>query len=319
MKVLGRVIAGLCLSIAAVGALAADYPTKPIRLIVVYGAGGANDIVARLVGTRLSEAMGQPVVVENKPGAAGMIGAKFVAASPPDGYTLLVGGAPLVISPALYNTPLVDALKDFSPVGKMVDLPLVLVSGKDFAPNNASELVAFAKAKPGAVSMAVTAPSYMFITERMNSMAGISMLRVPYNGVGPAMNDVPTGRVSLLIDTVAAQMPHIKSGRTKALAVFTQSRMADLPDVPTLSESGFPGFVDNPFIGLLAPAGTPDEIVKRLNTEMVKVVQTPAVAKQLNDMGFVVATSSPDAFAEQMRTDTARYEAIGKQANIAKE
>lgn len=319
MNKLCRFFISACVSFAAFGAAAADYPAKPIRLIVVYGAGGANDIVARVVGNKLSEALGQPVIVENKPGAGGMIGAKFVAGSALDGYTLLVGGAPLVVSPALYNTPLVDALKDFVSIGKMVDLPVMLVSGKDFVPNNPRELVALAKAKPGLISMAVTAPSYMFFTERMNSIAGISLLRVPYTGVATAMNDVPTGRVSLLIDTVAAQMPHIKSGRTKALAVFTASRVAGLPDVPTLDESGFKGFIDSPFIGLLAPAGTPDSIVTRLNAEMRKAVQNEEVTKKLNEMGFVVATGTPQDFAEQMRADIPRYQAIGKKANIAKE
>lgn len=259
------------MAVGSVTAMAADCPVKPIRLIVVYGAGGANDIVARLIGAKLSESLGQPVLVENKPGAGGMIGAKYVATSPPDRYTLLVGGAALVVSPALYNTPLVNALKDFAPVGRMVDLPVMLVSGKDFPPNNVKELVAYAKAKSEAVSMAVTAPSYMFFTERMNFMAGISLLRVPYTGVATAMTDVPTGRVSLLIDTVAAQMPFIKSARTKALGVFTAERVAGLPEVPTLDESGFKGFIDSPFIGLLAPTGTSE--ASSLETQVAELLQ----------------------------------------------
>ena len=319
MNCIRNLLLGALACAASLAAGASDFPSKPIRLVVVYGAGGANDIVARVVGAKMAESLGQPVLVENKPGAGGMIGAKFVATSAPDGYTLLVGGAPLVVSPALYNTPLVDALKDFAPIGRMVDLPVMLVSGKDFPPNNVRELVAYAKTKPQAVSMAVTAPSYMFYTERMNSMAGISVLRVPYTGVAPAMNDVPTGRVSLLIDTVAAQMPFVKSGRTKALAVFTAARVPGLPDVPTLDESGLKGFVDNPFIGLLAPAGTPEAVIKRLNAEMRKAVEHEDVTKKLNEMGFVVATSTPQAFAEQIRADIPRYQAIGQQANIAKE
>lgn len=319
MTLTRRFLLAALLGAASLGATASDFPTKPIRLVVVYGAGGANDIVARVVGAKMAESLGQPVLVENKPGAGGMIGAKHVASSASDGYTLLVGGAPLVVSPALYNAPLVDALKDFAPIGRMVDLPVMLVAGKDFPPNTLQELVAHAKAKPQGVTMAVTAPTYMFYTERMNAMAGMSLLRVPYTGVATAMNDVPTGRVSLLIDTVAAQMPFVKSGRTKAMGVFTAARVPGLPDVPTLDEAGFKGFVDSPYIGLLAPAGTPEAVVKRLNAEMRKAVENAEVARKLGEMGFVVATSTPQAFAEQIRTDIPRYQAIGQKAGIAKE
>jgi tripartite-type tricarboxylate transporter receptor subunit TctC len=314
-----RVLIGVCIVLTSLTARAADYPTKPIRMVVVYQPGGANDILARVIGTKMAESLGQPVIIENKPGASGMIGAKYVATSAPDGYTLLVGGAPLVVSPALFNTPLVDPLKDFVPIGNMVDLPVILVAHKTFAANTPKELVALAKAKPGTVTMAVTAPTYMFYTERLNSEAGISLLRIPYPGVAGAMNDVPAGRVDLLIDTVAAQLPHLNVGRTKAIAVFTASRQPALPNVPTLDESGFKGFADSPFIGLLAPTGTPEAVVTKLNAAMSSALAQEDVKKKLDDMGFIVAPSPPDVLAKRMRTDIDRYKAIGLKANIAKE
>jgi tripartite-type tricarboxylate transporter receptor subunit TctC len=319
MKRFFRVLSSACIFLMSFTVQAADYPTKPIRMVVVYQPGGANDILARVIGARMAESLGQPVIIENKPGASGMIGAKYVATSAPDGYTLLVGGAPLVVSPALFNSPSVDPLKDFVPIGNMVDLPIILVAHKHFAANTPRELVALAKAKPGTVTMAVTAPTYMFYTERMNSEAGISLLRVPYPGVAGAMNDVPSGRVDLLIDTVAAQLPHLNVGRTKAIAVFTATRQPALPNVPTLDESGFKGFADAPFIGLLAPSDTPDAIVTRLNTAMTSALAQEDVKKKLDDMGFIVAPSPPDVLAKRMRTDIERYKVIGLKANIAKE
>jgi tripartite-type tricarboxylate transporter receptor subunit TctC len=319
MKLLQRAFAGACVSLAAFAVAAADFPVKPIRLVVVYQPGGANDIVARVVGNKMAETLGQPVIVENRAGANGMIGARYVASSAPDGYTLLVGGASVTVSPAMFKAPLVDAKKDFVAVGQMVDLPIMLAAAKDLQVDTPAELVALARAEPGKLTMAITAPSYMFYTERMNTMAGISLLRVPYRGVADAMNDVPAGRVNLLIDSVAAQLPHIKAGRTKAIAVFTADRQPNLPDVPTLNETAFKGFVDSPFIGLLAPAGTPPAVVARLNAEMRRALQQNEVKTKLEEMGFVVATSTPEAFAERIRTDIERYEDIGRKANIPKE
>lgn len=314
-----RLLAAIGAMCASLVATAADYPARPVRLVVVYQPGGANDIVARVVGQKMSEALGQPVIVENKPGAGGMIGAKHVAASAPDGYTLLVGGAPLTVARALYKAPLVDVRKDFVAIGQMVDLPVLLAAAKDLPASTPAELVAAARRQPGGLTMAITAPSYMFYTEQINAQAGISLLRVPYRGVADAMNDVPAGRVHLLIDSVAAQLPHIQAGRTKAIAVFTAKRVPSLPDVPTLDESGFKGLIDSPFIGLLAPAGTPAPIVERLHAEMRRALQAPEVKSKLEEMGFIVAVSSPTEFADRIRADSARYEAIGKKAGIAQE
>ncbi|MDB5820949.1 MAG: h16 [Rhizobacter sp.] len=308
------------LALAAVPSQAADaYPSRPIRLVVVYTAGGANDIVARAVGQKLSVAMGQPVIIDNRPGAAGFIGADYVAKSPPDGYTFLVGGNPLIVGPFLYVSHKLNAARDFTPIGNIVRAPIVLVSSVDFEAKNARELFALAKAKPGTLSYASTSPSFMMSMEQINALAGIDLLRVSYKGMPEALNDVSTGRVSVMLDTIGAQLPHIKAGRTKALAVTGSRRYDKLPDVPTVAESGLVGYDEDPYIGLLGPAGMDPRVVGRLNVELGKILSDPELKVRLEDMGFQPEPTSAQVFADMLAETTRRYQRVVARIGIKPE
>lgn len=313
--------AALALGAGALTAQAADgpWPNKPIRLIVLYTPGGASDIIARTLGQKLSDSLGQPVVVDNRPGGNGFIGLDIAAHAPPDGYTLVLGAAPVVVSPALFKSMPFDPVKDFVPVSLVARTLNVLVAAKSFPANNASELIAMAKAKPGEYSYASASPLFTLASELINTSAGIDLLRVPYKGVAEALTDVSAGRVSVMVDTVGAQMPHIKGGRVKPLAVLSKTRHPNLPEVPTLAESGLPGYDEEGWVGILAPKGTPPEIVARLNKETVAALKLPDVQQKLDGLGFVTASSTPDQLATRIRTDIARYIKVASDAKIQKE
>lgn len=308
------------LSILAAAPARADFPTRPIRLVVVYGPGGANDIIARMIGAKMAEILGQPVVIENKPGANGMIGAQHVAKSAPDGYTLLVGGAPLTVVKALFKAPLIDATKDFAPIGKMVDIPIMLVASKDLPIDTFPQLLKESKAEPDRFSMAVTSPVYGLDLERLNAETGMAIRRVDYRGISEAITDVSQGRVDLLLDTIGGQMPYVKAQRTKILAVLSESRQPNLPDVPTMQELGFKGFIDTPFIGLLAPAGTPANIIAKLSSTMTQAVESDEVKQKLAAMeGFVPAPSGAADFGAYLEAGIERNNEIARRANIQKQ
>ncbi|RZL94019.1 MAG: tripartite tricarboxylate transporter substrate binding protein [Variovorax sp.] len=300
-------------------AAAADFPTQPIKLVVVYQAGGANDIVARVLADRMSVTLGQPVMVLNKPGASGAIGAQFVAASPADGHTVLMGGMPLVVARAMYKNPPVDFEKSLAPVGKAVNLSMVLVARKEFPAQTFAQTVELERRKPGAVSMAVTASTYELYHARINKLAGIDILKVPYSGVPAAMQDLNGNRVDLLIDTLAAQKPFIESGTTRPLAVFGERRLADLPDVPTLSELGLKGFNDQPYVGMLVPAGTPRPTIAKLNRALNEALGRADVKDRMEKLGLTVAPGRPDAFFKEMKSDSDRFVEVGVQAGIEKQ
>ena len=298
---------------------AAVSPERPIRFIVTTQPGGNNDTVARIVASKLAEALGQPVVVENRPGANGMIGAKYVAGSAPDGHTLLIGTTSLAMLPATVKLPAVDVLREFVPIANLVEVPVMLVAAKDFKVSTLEQAVAAAKAAPGKVTIAITAPSYVFYSERMSMEAGISLTRVHYKGAPDALNDVIGGRVDLMLDTVGVQLPHIRLGKTRPLAVFTAKRQASLPDVPTMDEAGFKGFADNPFVGLFAAAGTPITIVERLNSEIQNALRSEEVRNKLEGMGLIVTPLAMGTFGARVRSDIERYEEIARKANLLKE
>lgn len=306
--------------VGSVAAQSADhFPSQPIKLVVVYQAGGANDIVARILADRMTRSLGQPVTVINRPGANGAVGAQSVASSAPDGYTVLMGGAPLVVSRALYQKPAVDFEKDFAPVGKAVNLNLVIVARKGLQASSLQQILEQEKAKPGTTSMAITASVYEFYHARINLLAGINILKVPYPGVPAAMNDLNGNRVDLLIDTVAAQKSFLASGATKPLAVFGSKRLDSLPDVPTLAELGFKDFEDQPFVGMLVPAKTPPAVVQKLNAALKEALADPEVRQKLVQMDFGVQSSSPEELLQEMRRDSARFVEIGAKAGIAKQ
>ena len=300
-------------------ATAADFPAQPIKLVVVYQAGGANDIVARVLADRMSATIGQPVMVLNKPGASGALGAQFVANSPADGHTVLMGGMPLVVARAMYKTPPVDFEKGLAPVGKAVNLSMVLVARKAFTAQSFAETMALERKTPGSVSMAVTASTYEFYHARINKLAQVDILKVPYSGVPAAMQDLNGNRVDLLIDTLAAQKPFIDSGTTKPLAVFGERRLPDLPQVPTLSELALKGFNDQPYIGMLVPKGTPQPAVQRLNRALNEALARPEVVQRMQALGLTVAPGTPEEFLKEMKTDSDRFVEVGLQAGIEKQ
>lgn len=316
-----RAIITFALAGASLAAHAADaaWPSKPIRLIVLYTPGGASDIIARTLGQKLTESLGKPVVVDNRPGGNGFIGLDIAAHAPADGYTLVLGAAPLVVSPALFKSMPFDPVKDFVPISLVARTLNVLVAAKSLPANNAAEFIALAKAKPGEYSYASASPLFTLASELINTSAQLDLLQVRYKGVAEALTDVSAGRVSVMVDTVGAQMPHIKGGRVKPLAVLSKTRHPNLPDVPTMAESGLPGYDEEGWVGVLAPKGTPQDIVARLNKDIVAALKLPDVQAKLDGLGFVTASSTPEQLADRIRTDIARYIKVANDAKIPKE
>lgn len=315
-------LAGLTMALlgstASAQAPADSFPQQPVRLVVVYQPGGANDIVARVLAEHMTGTLGQQVMVLNKPGAAGAIGAQYVVNSAADGHTVLMGGAPLVVARALYKEPAVDFRESLAPVGKAVNLNLVLVARKGFAADTFQQMREMEKQRPGSVTMAVTASTYELYHARINGLAGTDILKVPYPGVPAAMNDLNGNRVDLLIDTLAAQKPFLGTS-TKPLAVFGRTRLQSLPEVPTLSELGLTGFDDQPYIGMLVPKGTPEAAIAKLNAALVAALEDENVKSRLEALEFGVEASTPEAFLAQMKADSDTLFAVAEQANIEKQ
>jgi tripartite-type tricarboxylate transporter receptor subunit TctC len=274
------------------------WPNRPLRIIVPFGPGGASDILARLLAKELTEKLGQPVIVENKPGAGGTIGADLVAKSPPDGYTLLLADSSVVMTfPSLYpNLPY--AAKDLLPVANIATFGLILIAPANSKYNSLAEIVAADKATPGKLNMASpgSGSSNHLTLEKFNAAAGTKIVHIPYKGTGPALNDLVGGQVDLTLASGAASKPLIDGGKVKAIAVTSIKRNALLPTVPTFAESGYPGFESIAGQGLFVAAGTPREIVTRLNTEVNAIIGTPALQERWTQMGIDRVESSPDQF-----------------------
>ncbi|MDP3137369.1 MAG: tripartite tricarboxylate transporter substrate binding protein [Burkholderiaceae bacterium] len=310
--------AGLLMSVPL--AHAQDYPQKPIRIVVHYTAGGASDIMAREIAARLSPRLGQPVVIDNRPGGNGHIGIEFAARSAPDGYTLLLVGSPIVISPAMYKRLPFDSVKDFAPVTLLAKTPIVMVAARDFPAANAAEFIALAKSKPAKTyAYASASPAFQLSTEMMAAQAGISLLPVRYKGVVEGRTDVLAGRVAIMGDSVGAALPLIKSGQLKALAQLGKTRIAQLPDVPTMEESGLRGYDIQAWAGLVAPAGTPAPIINRLNAEVIRILEQQDFKDKFVSMGFYAEGSSPAALGDLIKRDIAVYKEAAKHANIEPE
>lgn len=300
------------------GAHADDYPSKPIRIIVPYPGGQASDTVTRLVGDRLGKALGQPVVVDNRPGAGGNIGTDLGAKSPPDGYTLTVATAALPISKHVYRKLPFDPAKDFVPITLMTITPLVLVTRTNLPVKDVAGLVALAKKEPGKITFASSGPgtSHQLSGELFKSLAGIDMLHVPYKGSPPAHVDLMGGSVDIMFDNIVPVAPHIKNGKLQALAVTTRTRAAALPDVPTMAEAGYPGFEATAWFGLLAPAGTPQPVVDRLNKEVVAILKSPDIRERLLGLGATVVADKPEEFGRFMADEINKWGPVVKRANI---
>lgn len=309
---------GCILGGAASAALAQAYPNKPIKLIVPFAPGGFTDVVARIMGQKLSVSLGQPFVIENKAGAGSTIGTDFVAKAAPDGYTLVMVSTTHVISPAIYPKLPYDPIKSFTPVGKLVDSAYVLLVNPKVPANNVAEFIALAKASPDKIHYASSGngSSQHLMGGMFAAMAGVKMKHVPYKGSGGAANDLVAGVVESSFAGVPNAMAQVPAGRLKALAVTTSKRIPQLPDVPTMQEAGVPGYNASVWLGLLAPAGTPKEVVMKLNAEIAKVLSAADTKKELYAAGVEADISSPEALNTLMVQELDRWGKIIKDAGI---
>jgi tripartite-type tricarboxylate transporter receptor subunit TctC len=306
------------LGLVCVNAFAQSFPSKPVRIIVPYPPGGGTDVVARTVAPKMQEALGQPVVVENRAGAGGNIGTEYVAKQPADGYTLLVASASTAINQTLTKNLPWDAIRDFSPVTLLVLNQSLLVVHPSVPANSVRELIALAKAKPGGVTFASygNGSSAHLIGELFKMMAGVDLLHVPYKGAAPAVNDLLGGQVNLLFSDIAAILPHVKSGKVRALGLGSEKRFAGLPDVPTIAEAGVPGFVGGGFLGLVAPAGTPREAIDKLNAAALKSLGAPEVAERLNALASPPQGGTPEAFGALIRSEVEKWARVIRAGNV---
>jgi tripartite-type tricarboxylate transporter receptor subunit TctC len=304
------------LAVLPLAVQAQDYPARPIRLVVPFPPGGPTDVLARIVAIRLGERLGQPVVVDNKPGASGMIGADMVAKAAPDGYTLLANASIHVINPSLYPKTAYEAIADFAPVSNLADVPLVLAVHPKLAARSVKELVALAKSSKTSLAFASAgnATSQHLSGEAFKIVAGIDMLHVPYKGSAPALSDLIGGQVQLMFDSLPSSMPHLKAGTIRPLAVTTLKRSTALPDVPTVAESGYPGFGISTWYGVWAPAATPPAVVQRLSREIAAIVRLPEVREQFAGLGADPVGNTPAEFAEFTRAELTKWAGIVKRS-----
>jgi tripartite-type tricarboxylate transporter receptor subunit TctC len=295
-----------------------DYPSRPIKIYVGFAAGGATDLVTRLLAERLSTRLGQQVVVENRPGAGGVLATSIVAKAPPDGYALVMVSASHAINVSLQKSLPYDAVADFAPVATAAATTNVLVVNPAVPATTVSEYVALAKARPGTLnfSSAGVGSSSHLANELFKSMAGIDIRHVPYKRTADAVRDLVTGRVQSTVDSVSALLPYIRSGQLRVLGVADATPSPILPGVPTIAQSGLPGYEVNAWVGILAPAHTPGEIVTRLNAEIDAILKEPDMQKRLLEMGSHPVIGTPDDFAALIKSDIAKFAAIIKAAGI---
>ena len=299
-------------------ASAQSWPQKPIRMVIPYPPGGPTGVMGRLVATKLPELLGQPVIVDNKPGASGQMGAADVAKAAPDGYTFLTNASIHVINPHVYSKPMVDPIREFTPVALIGVVPLVMVVPPMQPAKDVKEFIAWAKANPGKVNFASasSASAQHLAGEHFKQVTGIDMQHVPYNGSGPALADLVGGHVQLMFDSLPSSMSFIRSGKLKALGASSSKRLAVLPDVPTLIEAGVPDFDLTTWYGVWAPAGTPKDIVARMNAEIVRLVVLPDMKEKLAGLGVEASAFTPEQFAAFNRTEYERWGRIVRAANI---
>jgi len=295
----------------------ANYPSKPIRIVIALAPGGGVDTSGRLLGQKFTEAWGQQVVAENRPGAGGTIATEIVARAAPDGYTLLMVSMGHTITPALYKLSY-DTIKDFSPISLFVQSPSVLAVHPSLPVKNAKELIAFTKARPNEIlfSSSGSGSGQHLAMELMNRMAGIQLVHVPYKGTAPSINDLVGGRVSVTVASAISTMPQVRANRLRALAVAAAKRSPSVPELPTIAEAALPGFEVNQWYSLMAPAGTPREIVNKLYGEIARTVADPATKDRLLAMGLDPVGSPPDEFTAYLKTETAKWGKLVREAGI---
>jgi tripartite-type tricarboxylate transporter receptor subunit TctC len=299
-------------------ATAQAFPSKPVRIVVPFAAGGSVDVLGRLIAGKMTDTIGQPVLVDNRPGAGAFIGTDHVAKSAPDGHTMLLIPNAIAIMPALYRKLPFDAARDFAPVTQLIATELVMVSSVKLPATSLKDMVAQAKANPGKLnygSTGVANPLHLTM-ELFKTHAGLDILPIPYKGDAPLNAALMSGEVELAVLPLSAAQGHIRSGKMRALGMTSIKRAASLPDIPTVAEQGFPGFDATSWQGLFAPAGTPREVVQRLNVEAVRALNAPEVLQKLPALGQVPVGSTPEQFEAQFRADIAKFQKIVKDARI---
>jgi tripartite-type tricarboxylate transporter receptor subunit TctC len=316
-KLLSVLVAALACA-APAAALAQAFPNKPIRLIVTYPPGGGADLMARLVAPKMGEALGQAVVVENKPGASGQIGAGEVARAAPDGYTIMLDASSFAVNPSLYSKLPYDPAKAFQPLAVLALYPNMLVVTPSFPPKDVKELVALAKAKPGTVAFASSGngSAQHLAGELFKQRAGVDMTHIPYKGGGPAMNDVIGGQVPVFFANVASGLAHVKGGKLRAMAVTGAKRASSLPDLPTMAEAGIPGYEVYEWNAIFAPAGTPAPVVERLAAAIAKAMQSPEIRERVATLGGDLAGYGPKEAEKFIREQTELWARVVKAGNI---
>jgi tripartite-type tricarboxylate transporter receptor subunit TctC len=305
-------------TLASSGVMAQAWPSKPVTLIVPFPAGGTTDVLARALAEKLTQSLGQTVIVESKPGAGATLGADFVAKARPDGYTLLVGAVHHTIASSVYKKLPYDFQKDLAPITTIALVPNVLVVNASTPVKNLAEFVALLKSQPGKHNYGSNGngTAQHLIGTQFENMTGTAFAHIPYKGSGPLATDLLGGQITMSFDTVTPVLPHIKAGKLRALAVTTAKRSSALPDVPTLDEAGLKGFNIGTWFGVLAPVATPKDIQVRLNTEMVKIIQSPDFRKRMDEIGAEPIGNSADQMAAQIKSETEKFAKLVKEANV---
>ena len=323
MNRITRVAAACALAAAAIpaamsSAWAQAWPARPVNLIVPFPAGGTTDVLARALGQELSKSLGQPVVVENRPGAGATLGADHVAKAKPDGYTLLMGAVHHTIATSVYPKLPYNFQKDLAPITTIALVPNVLVVNASTPAKSVAELQTFLKAKPENASYGSNGngTAQHLIGTQFENLTGINLTHIPYRGSGPMATDLLGGQITMSFDTITPVLPHIKAGKLRALAVTTAKRSPSLPDVPTLEEAGLKGFNIGTWFGVLAPVATPKDVVIRLNTEMVKIIQSPEFVKRMDEIGAQPIGNKPEEMARQIQDETAKFATLVKTAKV---
>ena len=298
------------------GALGQAYPVKPVRLVVGFAPGGSTDTIARLINARLSERLGQQVIVENRPGAAGNVAAELVARAAPDGYTLYMASMSHTINPSLYPKLSFDAVRDFTPITVVTSSPFVLVVHPAVSAKTTRELIALAKSRPGELDFASGGASSHLAGELFNAMAGVKIMHIAYKSSGPAAMDLLGGQVALMFSAPPAVLPHVATGKLRALGVTSLKRLSGAADIPTIAESGLAGYEVTSWSGLVGPAKLPPEIVARLHAEVMHVMTLPDITSRLPAMGLEATTTRPEEFGARLRAEVAKWAKVVAQAGI---
>ena len=318
-RTLALLAAALVLPCAALAQTEAKWPTKPVKWVVPFPPGGAMDVIARTLGERVGQDLGQPFVIENRPGAGGNIGADFVAKQPADGHTIMITSIGMATNKALYAKLGYDPVKDFAPVSLLAVVPNVLVVNTARSPDKSvKDVLAHARRDPGKLTYASAGngTSIHLAGEVFASMAKLQLLHIPYKGSGPAVTDMLGGQVDLMFDSITSARPHIQSGKLQALGVTSARRSSALPDVPTIAEAGIPGYEVSPWFAVFVPAGTPANVVAQLNKALIAAMRQPEILKKLESVGAEPIGSTPQALAEHLNKELARWAALIKERDI---